>query len=125
MLTVALITPGLFAFGADVSTGDLRRVPESSQNVSTQPRTDGAQGGDDQRQRKDSDVKQSSGKEPKRDAARTRTRAGYGGQSSVRASEGTVRRLDRDVRGSMREVDSAIRRMNIDINRIRNLERRF
>jgi len=122
---VVLITPGLSAFAEDGSPRRLQKVPEPSKTISTQPPTEGPQGQNAPPEKKDAKVKQPSHKEPKRDGVRSGIRVGYGGQSSVQTNEGTARRLERDVRGSMREVDNAIRRMNIDINRIRNLERRF
>jgi hypothetical protein len=98
---------------------------DASQGVSKQPAVSGAEVPKAPPGKKDSAAKQPAEKDRNQDSPRTRTRAGYGSQSSMRWNEGNVGRLERDVKGNMRNIDNAIRRMNIDINRIRNLERRF
>ncbi|MDQ1240359.1 MAG: hypothetical protein QG577_2545 [Thermodesulfobacteriota bacterium] len=125
VLMVVLLFSSVVALAEDVSPDASPKGQGSSQGVSTQPAVSSAEDPKAPPEKKDSTAKQPPEKDRKQDSSRTRTRTGYGSQSSMRWNGGNVGRLERDVSGNMRNIDNAIRRMNIDINRIRNLERRF
>jgi hypothetical protein len=125
VLVAVLVFSSVVAVAEDVSSDASPKGQGSSQGVPTQPAVSSAEDPKAPPEKKDSAAKQPAEKDRKQDSSRTRTRAGYGSQSSMRWNEGNVGRLERDVSGNMRNIDNAIRRMNIDINRIRNLERRF